>query len=558
MAKKPTYEELEKRIYELERETSKLTQKEKDLAACREKLKSFYEYAPLPYQALDENGCLLEVNPSWIKELGYSHEEVVGRWFGDFLVPEDVDRFQQFLPRFKADTQVCGEEFEMVRKDGSALIASFNGQIEYGKEGRFKQTHCVFQNITGSKQVETSLRKSEDKYRKLVENINDMIYMVDKDGIITYVSPAVEQIMDFRPNEVVGSNFNKFVYKEDLPVVIKRFKKVMSGHLAVAHYRLVSKSGTIHWLRSSSRPIIEDNRVVGLQGVVIDFTELKRIENSLRTREKALRVITDNVPALISYVDADGYYRFVNKGYEEWFRISKEEIIGEHFRQFLGDSTHKRMQKYVQEVLSGTKVNYEEMLPYKFGGTRWIHAKYVPDIDKKGKVRGFFSLVSDISARKKIENTLRKKENKLKLQAQHLEELNTSLKVILEHRNQEKKEIEKNIMANVKKLLFPYIEMMRKSRLNNANKTLLSIIKSNLQELISPFTISLSSKYSALTPTEIHIADFIRQGQSSKEIASLLNVSYDAVCFHRKNIRKKLGITHSKANLSSYLSSLPR
>jgi len=122
---KTIFQELKKRINELEAETSKLTQKEKNLEACREKLKSFYECAPLPYQALDENGCLLDVNPRWLEELGYSHEEVIGQWFGDFLVPEDVDRFQQFFPRFKDAIQVCGVEFEMVLKDGPVLIASF-------------------------------------------------------------------------------------------------------------------------------------------------------------------------------------------------------------------------------------------------------------------------------------------------------------------------------------------------------------------------------------------------------------------------------------------------
>ena len=557
MAKKPTYKELEHRVKELEEESSKLIQREESLAACREKLESFYDYAPLPYQALDENGCFLEVNPSWSKELGYSQEDVIGKWCGDFLVPENVDRFQRLFHRFKTGSEVCGEEFEMVRKDGSTLIASFNGQIEYDREGRFKQTHCVFQDITSRKQAEAALRKSEDKYRKLVENINDMIYMVDKDGIMTYVSPAAEQITGYSPKELIGSFFNSYVYKEDLPLIKRRFQKVMSGDPAVTQYRAVNKSGTIRWLRSSSTPIIENNRMVGLRGVVTDITEQKLVENSLRRREEELRVITDTVPALISYVDKDGYYRFVNRGYQEWFGLSKDKIIGEHFRQFLGDSTYKQIKKYVQEVLSGTKVHYEEVLPYKFGDTRWIRAEYVPDIDKTGKVRGFFVLINDISAQKKTESTLRKNEKKLKSQARKLEELNAALKVVLGHREQEKKDIEENILANVKQLLFPYIERMGKSRLNNANETLLSIIKSNLQELTSPFTRSLSSKYFAFTPTEIQVADFIRQGQSSKEITSLLNMSYDAICFHRKNIRKKLGITHSKTNLRSYLFSLP-
>ena len=119
------------------------------------------------------------------------------------------------------------------------------------------------------------------------------------------------------------------------------------------------------------------------------------------------------------------------------------------------------------------------------------------------------------------------------------------------------KQSDENILINLKKLILPYIEKMEKNNLNDKNATYLGIIKSNLSQMVSPFANRLSSKFFELTPSEIQIADLIKHGKTSKEIASLLNVSSKAISFHRGNIRKKLGLANKKINLRSYLQSFP-
>jgi DNA-binding CsgD family transcriptional regulator len=106
-------------------------------------------------------------------------------------------------------------------------------------------------------------------------------------------------------------------------------------------------------------------------------------------------------------------------------------------------------------------------------------------------------------------------------------------------------------------LVFPYIEKLENIGLNEDAQTFVNIIKSNINDLISPLASNLSSEYFALTPSEIQIADLIKQGKTSKEIASMLNVSPKAVSFHRGNLRKKLGLVNKKINLETYLQSFP-
>lgn len=162
----------------------------------------------------------------------------------------------------------------------------------------------------------------------------------------------------------------------------------------------------------------------------------------------------------------------------------------------------------------------------------------------------------EIEERMQAEQALQKKERELKHQADNLENINTALKVLLEHRDEEKTRLEESILLNVKKLVMPYLDKLDGGVANDQKRTYLNIIKSNLEDLVSPFASSLSLRHLNLTPTEMQIADLVRHGHTNKEIASHLNVSADAVSFHRKNIRKKLGLTNRKTNLRSYLQRL--
>jgi DNA-binding CsgD family transcriptional regulator len=135
--------------------------------------------------------------------------------------------------------------------------------------------------------------------------------------------------------------------------------------------------------------------------------------------------------------------------------------------------------------------------------------------------------------------------------------MNTALKILLEQREKEKTEIKENLLADIKKLVYPYIEKLENIRLNQDAQTFVNIIKSNINDLISPLASNLSSKYFSLTPSEIQIADLIKHGKTSKEIASMLNVSPKAVSFHRGNLRKKLGLLNKKINLRTYLQTFP-
>jgi len=131
------------------------------LLESEQRFEMLFERAPLGYQSLDEDGRFIAVNQAWLDTLGYSRDEVLGRWFGEFLAPECVTRFQHNFPRFISGGGVRGVEFEMVTRDGSRLVASFDGRIGRDARGQFKQTHCILTDITERKKTEAALRRRD-------------------------------------------------------------------------------------------------------------------------------------------------------------------------------------------------------------------------------------------------------------------------------------------------------------------------------------------------------------------------------------------------------------
>lgn len=154
-------------------------------------------------------------------------------------------------------------------------------------------------------------------------------------------------------------------------------------------------------------------------------------------------------------------------------------------------------------------------------------------------------------------NERKKAENELQLKSKSLEEANTALRVLLQHKDEDRKTIEEKVITNVKKLALPYIEKLKTLKLNESQMAYVKIIENNVKDIISPFLRNLTVEHLDLTPREIQITSLVKEGKTTKEITDFLNISATAVDFHRKNIRMKLGIKNKKTNLRSFLLSMP-
>ena len=214
-----------------------------------------------------------------------------------------------------------------------------------------------------------------------------------------------------------------------------------------------------------------------------------------------------------------------------------------------------------QAHLNGETPRYEAEYRMKnnAGHWQWILSRgQVVDRDEKGTATRIIGTHTDITRLKAVEMELNNAkeglEQRVSTRTAELHETNIALRVLLKKREEDKEIMAEQVLANAAKLVLPFLDRLAAGRLTEQQHTLISILKTNISELTLPFSRNFSSMLARLTPTEIQIANLIKQGKPTKEIADTLNLSPGTVSIHRKNIRKKLNLTHQKVNLRSVLS----
>ncbi len=219
--------------------------------------------------------------------------------------------------------KVVLEEQEAIR---AALLAEIRASGRALREAYAELEQRVKDRTAELAQANRELQASEEKYRRLVEDLDDVIYAADEDGTLTYASPAVEALLGYKPEEVVGHRFAEYAHPEDLDRMRQSFQHLLAGRDQTDEYRFVTKAGQVRWGRTSSTPISEGSRVVGLQGVLADVTEAVRAKEALEASEERWRLLVENAPVLVVTVDPDLRVRFINRipGPE----ASQVEVVG--------------------------------------------------------------------------------------------------------------------------------------------------------------------------------------------------------------------------------------
>jgi PAS domain S-box-containing protein len=172
-----------------------------------------------------------------------------------------------------------------------------------------------------------ALKESEEKYRSLVENINDMIYTLDSSGRFTYVSPVIEKFSSYKASDLVGRNFAEFVHPDDLPGLVENFNLTVQGELNPFEYRIL-EGDKIRHVRTSSELILKDGVVVGLTGVLTDISEQKQAENGLQKSERQMEDIIEFLPDATLAINREGRVIIWNKAIEEMTGVPAAEMIG--------------------------------------------------------------------------------------------------------------------------------------------------------------------------------------------------------------------------------------
>jgi len=256
-----------------------------------ERFQLLFNKAPLGYQSLDFDGNFIEVNQQWLDILGYTREEVIGKWFGDYLSPVFQDGFHDRFPIFKAQGTIHSE-FEMVHKNGDKLFVAFEGKIGYDFNGKFKQTHCILQDITGRKQAEESLRESRQILEEIINTMPFRVFWKDKD--LTYLGCNTLFARDAgfgKPEDVIGKDDYAMGWREQAELYRADDRLVIgSGRpKLLIEEPQTAPTGEQTCLLTSKVPLKDQTgEIAGVLGTYLDITERKLTEDALRESESQL------------------------------------------------------------------------------------------------------------------------------------------------------------------------------------------------------------------------------------------------------------------------------
>lgn len=277
------------------------------------------------------------------------------------------------------------------------------------------------------------------------------------------------------------------------------------------------------------------------------------------------KTVINSLSAHIAIIDENGVILETNTAWREFAKSSKVENDASHIGQnYLATcesasgeeaDSARRIAKGIRSVIKGQVDEFLHDYPCHGPDDRHWFYMHAIRMNYDGPVRVIISH-EEITALKLIEEELRKSKDELESQKVDLEEANIALKVLLRQRDEDKKEMEQKVLSNIKDLVFPYIEKLKRAPLRAKDHTNVEIIESHLNEVISPLLQRLSHLNILLTPQEMQIAALVKDGKTSKEIADVLNVSETTINFHRKNLRVKFGLTNQRTNLRSYLLSI--
>jgi len=408
------------------RDISERKRVEEDLRVNRESLNSFMESAPVSLAIFDSDLNYIGVNKNLLDLYEYSRENLMGRNMVD-VHPDAVEsgRVKQYREVIRTGEPLFLPEVRSQKRLGDRVFSVSGFKVGEG-------LGLVSMNITESKKLEQRLRESETLYRELAEKSIDVIYKVDPEGRLQYISPSVEALTGYRQEEIIGKPFFKFLSVNQRAGVEEAITGDQTQGFLI---EIIGKGGRSVSVEVNSSMIKEQGNFAGFQGVIRDVTERRKMEDELRESEERYRNLVELSPYAIITFDFGGFVTSVNTAVERLTGFSKEELIGKHFTK-LGYFRLQDIPRYIGMFNSLVMGNVPPPVefPYrrKDGTKRWAEG-HVGYVYEKWKRVGIQSVVMDITDRKIVEEELKK-------HASSLEEL-------VEKRSQELVEAEKMVTA---------------------------------------------------------------------------------------------------------------
>jgi PAS domain S-box-containing protein len=394
----------------LQRRMQSTTAALRQLAESEAVFRQLYEEMPLGYQSLDPDGRLLIVNATWLKMTGYSREEVIGQWFGDFLAGDGPELFRQRFPVFKERGLVHDVEFALRCRDGRVLDVSFDGRIVYDAAHRMVRTHCVMRDVTTHQRLAAELQQLADTTRALLGTTADAAASLDDAGRFLEVNDAYCRLTGYSRDELLGMAVWQLGVDVDRVESERVLQRVRTQGSARFERRQRTKSGTVVDFEVSATYVPSRRQFVVFGH---DISARRKMERSTQAANARLGALVSSLRVGVLVEDAGRTVVVANDEFCRMFGLSavSAQLVGANCREAARQASRLFVDpvefvRRVEELLASGRPSAGDRLRLADG--RVFERDYVPLTDI-GSGPGTLWVYRDVTARQRIEEALEKR-----------------------------------------------------------------------------------------------------------------------------------------------------
>jgi len=382
---------------------------EQALAAREEQLRLFTDNIPEPVVYLDSDRRYVFVNEAFLRLYGLTREQVIGKRPDEVLGIEASQALAPGRERVITEGEAVTYERAVLDANGRTRWIRARCVPDLNFDGTVKGEYVVGHDITDLKIAQDALAARESQLRAIMDGVPAPVAYIDREEHCHYVNRTflqyfgltAAQVAELRLRDVVGHG----IYQSAQAML----SRALEGE-STAFDRLVpGANGVRRWMTIRVVPDAgPSGEVHGAFVLMNDIHGLKQAQEALRASEAELRLIMDNVPARVSYIDQDYRYRFLNRHNEEWLGVNRKELAGRKVHEVAGEARFLQLQPLLDRVLDGESVSTELLLPQPSGEMKWESIHYAPNRDSEGNVIGIYAVHTDVHDQKRNEDALRR------------------------------------------------------------------------------------------------------------------------------------------------------
>jgi PAS domain S-box-containing protein len=390
-------------------------------------------------------------------------------------------------------------------------------------------------------------RPELEHYRQIIAQSRDPVTVVDRNYAYLLVNDAYCRLHRQRAEEIIGKTVEAVVGSKNFHSRLKEFldRGLAGENFFIQAWFDLPEAGR-RFMEVSYSPVSDDQgTVTGVAVLLHDTTLRKKLQEEQTAALETTRALLNTPDDFFLLIEPDGTIVDCNTFAAKSLASSTEDLTGKLIWDFLPAELAENKQKYVQTVCSTGKPVRHEIA----GDRLYLDVTLHPILDQANRVQQIVIMTRDITGMKRMEK-------QLKQRAQELNEVNLALETLLDQSTRTITDQENRIYDNLQELVFPYLYKLEEKLAGREELLHLNVVKANLEKITSTFILTISSRLGGLTPRELQVAQLIKQGKATKDIALLLHISPRTVEFYRDKLRKKLGLKSKRINLRSHLSSL--